>query len=304
MAEDIYPSRIASRPSTTARRDPVAYCEWTQDAPLTRAQTDSYMRDGYLILERLFDSREVALLQGEAAQLGFGAKEPETAITEPGSSAIRSIFRIHRQSAVFARLASDARLVSIARFLLGDEVYIHQSRLNYKPGFTGKEFYWHSDFETWHIEDGMPRMRAISMSVLLNENTAVNAPTMFIPGSHRTFVACVGETPEENYRKSLKKQEYGVPDMAVLADMAGARGIAMPTGPAGTVVIFDCNTMHGSNSNITPFARSNAFIVFNAVSNRLLAPFGPKTPRPDFIAARTDIHPITPVNGSIVDAAA
>lgn len=304
IAEDLYPSRVASRPSTAARRDPVVYGEWTQDAPLTRAQTDSYECNGYLVLEKLFDDREVALLQREAARLGFGAPEPETAITEPGSGEIRSIFRIHRQNAAFARLASDARLVSVARFLLGDEVYIHQSRLNYKPGFTGKEFYWHSDFETWHVEDGMPRMRAISMSVLLNDNTVVNAPTMFIPGSHRIYAACVGETPEEHYKKSLKKQEYGVPDTAVLADMAGARGVVMPTGPAGTVVIFDCNTMHGSNSNITPFPRSNAFIVFNAVSNRLLAPFGPKTPRPGFIAARSDMRVIRPVNGSIVDAAA
>src|SRR3546814_10756649 len=44
------------------------------------------------------------------------------------------------------------------------------SRLNYKPGFKGKEFYWHSDFETWHVEDGMPQMRALSMSILLAEN--------------------------------------------------------------------------------------------------------------------------------------
>src|SRR3546814_3200003 len=57
------------------------------------------------------------------------------------------------------RLAADERLAGVARFLLDDTVYIHQSRLNYKPGFQGKEFYWHSDFETWHVEDGMPRMR-------------------------------------------------------------------------------------------------------------------------------------------------
>src|SRR3546814_19751740 len=72
--------------------------------------------------------------------------------------------------------------------------YIHQSRLNYKPGFKGKEFYWHSDFETWHVEDGMPRMRALSMSVLLAENTPHNGPLMLIPGSHQSFLTCVGET--------------------------------------------------------------------------------------------------------------
>ncbi len=148
------------------------------------------------------------------------ALDPETIITEPGSQEIRSIFEIHAQSAVISRLAADERLADVARFLLDDEVYIHQSRLNYKPGFQGKEFYWHSDFETWHVEDGMPRMRALSMSVLLAENTPDNGPLMLMPGSHRVFLTCVGETPEDHYRMSLKKQEYGVPD-AAKPDRAG-----------------------------------------------------------------------------------
>src|SRR3546814_12624046 len=79
------------------------------------------------------------------------ALDAETIVAEPQSREIRSIFEIHRQSDAMARLASDARLAEVARFLLGDRVYIHQSRLNYKPGFKGKEFYWHSDFETWHV---------------------------------------------------------------------------------------------------------------------------------------------------------
>ncbi len=42
------------------------------------------------------------------------------------------------------------------------------------PGFTGSGFYWHSDFETWHAEDGMPSMRAVSCSIALTENFAYN----------------------------------------------------------------------------------------------------------------------------------
>ena len=79
------------------------------------------------------------------------------------------MFRLDRHSRAFRRLACDSRLAGVAEFLLGDQVYLHQSRLNYKPGFAGKEFYWHSDFETWYAEDGMPRMRAVSASVLLTD---------------------------------------------------------------------------------------------------------------------------------------
>lgn len=302
---DLYPSRQAPEPQMLTRRDPVVHGGWSPAAPLSREQTQSYERDGFIVLENVFDSDEVALLQREAERLRAAPEtlEEETAITEPGSGAVRSVFRLHRQSDVFARLAADSRLAGVAQFVLADGVYLHQSRLNYKPGFQGKEFYWHSDFETWHVEDGMPRMRALSMSVLLNDNTPANGPTMFMKGSHNTYAACVGETPEDHYRQSLKKQEYGVPDEESLTALA-AGGVAMPTGPAGTVVIFDCNTMHGSNSNITPAPRSNAFFVFNAISNKLEAPFGAPAPRPEFIAARKDVETIRPLEGRLLKRAA
>lgn len=285
---DLYPSRGQCIAELVSRRDPVVHNTWHEGAPISLAQTQKFERDGYLELHDLFTGNEVAVLRAETAQLlaDSSALDAETVITEPGEQDIRSIFMIHRQNAVMARLAADERLAGIARFLLGDDVYIHQSRLNYKPGFQGKEFYWHSDFETWHVEDGMPRMRALSMSILLSPNTVHNGPLMLIPGSHQKFLSCIGETPENHYQMSLKRQEYGVPDRDSLAELAVEHGIVAPVGDPGTVIIFDCNMMHGSNGNITPFPRANAFMVYNAVSNRLVAPYGPKVPRPEFIAAR------------------
>ncbi|SRR5690554_5661086 len=285
---DIYPSRRAAEPELLPRQDPVVHSDWRADAPLSGHQVEQFERDGYLVLENVFEPGELEALQDETRLLlaSPAALDAETVITERGSDEIRSIFAIHEQNSLMARLAADERLAGVASFLLGDDVYVHQSRLNYKPGFKGKEFYWHSDFETWHTEDGMPRMRALSMSVLLAENTPHNGPLMVMPGSHQTYVTCVGETPEDHYRMSLKKQEYGVPDELSLAILAHRHGIVAPTGAPGTVILFDCNTMHGSNGNITPFPRANAFLVYNALSNRLQAPFAAEKPRPPFIADR------------------
>jgi len=282
------------------RQDPVVYSDWTPAAPLSREQVERFERDGYLVLTDLFDPRELATLQDEARRLlaDPSSLDGETIITERGSDEVRSIFAIHEQSALMARLAADRRLAGVASFLLGDQVYVHQSRLNYKPGFKGKEFYWHSDFETWHTEDGMPRMRALSMSILLAQNTPHNGPLMVMPGSHRTYVTCVGETPDDHYRQSLKKQEYGVPDEMSLAELAHRFGIDAPTGEPGTIILFDCNIMHGSNGNITPFPRANAFLVYNALSNRLQEPFAAAKPRPRFIADR-DCRPIAPQSGPL-----
>lgn len=108
---------------------------------------------------------------------------------------IRSIFAMHELSDAFDRMTRDPRLLDMVRQLLGSEVYIHQSRINSKAGFCGNGFDWHSDFETWHSEDGMPAMRAVSASIMLTENNAFNGPVMLIPGSHQQFVPCVGRTP-------------------------------------------------------------------------------------------------------------
>ena len=43
------------------------------------------------------------------------------------------------------------------------------------PGFTGSGFSWHSDFETWHAEDGMPSIRTVSCSIPLMENPPIGA---------------------------------------------------------------------------------------------------------------------------------
>ncbi|WP_300536843.1 ectoine hydroxylase [Sphingosinicella sp.] len=302
---DLYPSRRAPEPGVFPRRDAVVHSTWTPDAPLSRDQAEQFDQQGYLVLDDVFGTQEMATLQAETVRLlgDPSGLQRDTMITEPGGEEVRSIFAIHAQSQLIGRLASDDRLAGVARFLLGDDVYIHQSRLNYKPGFQGKEFYWHSDFETWHVEDGMPRMRALSMSILLAENTPHNGPLMLMPGSHRTFVSCVGETPDDHYKMSLKKQEYGVPDEDSLARLAHRHGIVSPIGKPGTVIIFDCNMMHGSNGNITPFPRANAFIVYNAVSNRLQAPFGAKTPRPEFVASRR-VDPLFPVSDDLAAYAA
>ncbi len=301
-AADIYPSRRGVLPGVQPRVDPVVYTAAGMP-PIDAALVQCYERDGFLILRNLFRADEVAACQRELQLLRDDPllRRREEAITEPDSGELRSLFRAHALSALFGRLVRDSRLLDLARYLLGDEVYVHQSRLNYKPGFRGREFYWHSDFETWHVEDGMPRMRALSMSVALTDNSEQNGPLLLIPGSHRHYVACEGLTPANHYRKSLRKQEYGVPDDDSLAQLAEA-GVVSAAVPAGSVILFDCNTMHGSNSNITPLPRSNLFFCYNAVSNRLRDPFCERPPRPEFIAARQRVEPVRALCGELLDA--
>ena len=290
---DRYPSRVLDKLSVTGRLDPVVYSQAT-DGPLSDQQLTQYAEMGYLHFEGLFDldqSRqwlaELKRLRSDAAVRALPAS-----IIEPESQDLRSIFAVHRISEVFAALVHHPTIASIARQLLGSDVYIHQSRINCKGGFRGKEFYWHSDFETWHVEDGLPAMRTVSCSISLTPNTPCNGALMLIPGSHHRFVACVGQTPENHFESSLRRQMVGTPDDDSLTQLVDDFGMVMPTGPIGSVTFFECNTMHGSNSNITPMPRSNIFIVYNSLHNQLTEPFCGLPPRPNFIAEREDVSPV------------
>lgn len=285
MTQDPYESRRGDS-EVAERFDPVLW--GTGAGPLSVAELERFETDGFIVQERLFGKEELAAMTEEIGRLPsqYADRRHDEIVSEPGTGVIRSIFRVHRVSPVFEKIARDPRLADTARQILDSEVYVHQSRINFKRAFDGRAFPWHSDFETWHMEDGMPRMRALSASVLLTENTPLNGPLMLIAGSHKRYVRCVGETPHDHYKESLRTQRYGVPSNEALTRLAQKGELVHALGPPGSVIFFDCNTMHGSSGNMSPYPRHNVFFVFNSVENALQAPFCGLQPRPEFLAER------------------
>ncbi|RVU22039.1 ectoine hydroxylase [Streptomyces antnestii] len=289
---DLYPTRGASEVATP-RVDPVVWSAPGAPGPIVPSDLQSFERDGFLAIPELIGPDEIGVYQAELNRLVTdpAIKADERSIVEPKSQDVRSVFEVHRISEVFAKLVHDERVVGRARQILGSDVYVHQSRINVKPGFGASGFYWHSDFETWHAEDGLPNMRTVSVSIALTENYDTNGGLMIMPGSHRTFLGCAGETPRDNYKKSLQMQDAGTPSDEALTKFADRHGIRLFTGSAGSATWFDCNAMHGSGDNITPYPRSNVFIVFNSVENAAVEPFAAPVRRPEFIGAR-DFTPV------------
>lgn len=289
---DLYPTRGTTEVATP-RLDPVVWSEPGTPGPITAPELAGFERDGFLTMDELITPDEVAVYQRELERLTSGQemRDDERSIVEPQSQDIRTVFEVHKISEVFAALVKDPRVVGRARQILGSDVYVHQTRINVKPGFGATGFYWHSDFETWHAEDGLPHMRTVSVSIALTENHDTNGGLMIMPGSHKTFLGCAGATPKNNYKKSLQMQDAGTPSNESLTKFAEAHGIKLFTGPAGSATWFDCNCMHGSGDNITPYPRSNVFIVFNSVENAAVEPFAAPVRRPSFIGAR-DFTPV------------
>ncbi|GGY42581.1 ectoine hydroxylase [Bacterioplanes sanyensis] len=293
--QDFYPTRTSSPQPMIKRREPIIH---GGAGFLSQQQLQRYERDGFLVIEDFLPPSETQqfLRDLDAYQQDSTFIQRPEVIAEPNEQSIRSIFAIHTLSERFKTLVRDQRLLSLARQITGDDVYVHQSRLNDKPAFVGKGFNWHSDFETWHAEDGMPAMRAFSVSIMLTDNQPHNGPLMLIPGSHRWFVPTMGKTPANNWQTSLKNQQIGVPDAESLRELTAGvdseqavPGVHVPSSKAGSLLIFDCNVLHASSDNLSPWPRRNLFFVYNSIHNRLQAPFAADRPRPEYLATREPV---------------
>lgn len=284
---DPYRTRLTAASQPIERQEPVIH--GNKSGPLSQAQLQQFDEDGFLFLPDMLEPHALAALQRALAEVCHDQqlKHLPEVVTEPQGDAVRSVFRVHELHSTMEKMTSDPAFVAIAEQILGSQVYIHQSRINDKPGIVGKGFNWHSDFETWHAEDGMPKMRALSVSVLLTDNEPFNGPLMLIPGSHKQFYPTLGETPKANWQTSLKAQQVGVPSPEHIRQAYQHGGIKMPTGKAGSVLIFDCNVLHASAENLSPLPRRNLFFVYNSINNKMNKPYGAETPRPDYLAERT-----------------
>jgi ectoine hydroxylase len=282
--DDRYITRVPHDPVIVDRTDPVVWDE------VNNPELIGYGTRGYAQFDNALSPADVAacLREIDRIEQDESLRDDPRIVREKDSSAVRSIFDIRDLSSVVSAAVELSGARRHAQEILGSDVYVHQSRLNYKPGYRGGAFYWHSDFETWHAEDGMPAPRAVSASISLTRNEIYNGPLMISPGSQQYFVQCAGETPEDHYQESLvsTRPDVGVPAEEDITRIVDECGIDVLTGAAGSMTMFDCNVLHASSGNISPIPRANIFVVFNSVDNSLVEPFACAEPRPEFLAAR------------------
>src|SRR5271167_5025708 len=112
------------------------------------------------------------------------------------TGAPRTAFAAHTFNETFGLLASHPRLVEPLRQLFGEDVYVHQFKLNAKAAFEGEVWQWHQDYGTWARDDGMPDARAMNIAVFLDEVMPINGALMLIPKSHKQGVFKAGHDVE------------------------------------------------------------------------------------------------------------
>ena len=250
------------------------------------------------MLQGAFSDLEVAALK--AALPAVFTEGGPACVREACSGIVRSVYGSHRTHPMFHRIAEDARLVEPAMQIIESKVYIYQFKINAKAAFAGDLWEWHQDFIFWRDEDGMPAPRVINVGLFLDDVNEFNGPMFFIPGSQREGV--IEMTPRDTADAGDRAQPAWMANVSAKLNYALARdtvarlctryGLASPKGPAGSLLLFDSNVVHGSPNNISPFDRVMLIATYNSVHNRLGTG---RSRRPDFLVNR-DIEPVRPVH--------
>jgi ectoine hydroxylase len=245
---------------------------------LSPAQTEAFERDGYLFFPSLFRPEEIAVLQAEVPAL-YAQRRPEN-VREKTGDVVRTNFAAHMYSAPFARLARHPRMVEPVTQLFGEDVYMHQFKINGKQAFDGDVWQWHQDYGTWRADDQMPEARAMNVAIFLDEVNEFNGPLMFIPGSHKLGVL---EAEHDTATTSYPLWTINHDSITKLVERGG---IVAPKGPPGSMILFHGCLVHASTSNLSPWNRVSVYLSLCAVSNHIR-----RFKRPGYIAHR-DFSPI------------
>jgi ectoine hydroxylase len=140
---------------------------------------------------------------------------------------------------------------------------MHQFKINAKAAFNGDVWQWHQDYGTWSRDDLMPEPRAMNIALFLEDVTEFNGALMFIPRSHK------GGVIEAGHDLATTSYPLWTIDDATIARLVEEGGLISPKGKAGSAMLFHCNLVHGSPSNMSPHDRTIVYLSLCHVDNHI-----------------------------------
>lgn len=228
---------------------------------LTRQQRERYFETGYLLLERIIPEDEIERLRRVTEDMVEQTRTLKASNSvwdlEAGHSAERP--RLRRLSSpcdhhpAYWRYASQSILADIVADLVGPHVKFHHSKINFKAAAGGAEVKWHQDIQFWPHTDYSP----LTVGTYLYDCGAEQGPLGVVPGSH------AGELFD---LYNGKGQWTGYIAEADLERVALDRAEYL-CGPAGSITIHNCRTVHGSRPNTSSEGRPLFLLTFSSADS-------------------------------------
>ncbi len=202
-----------------------------------------YLSDGYLGAPGLIGEPWLSRLQArmndyieESRQADASDKrfdlEPDHCADSPRIRRLNSPTDIDD---LFWEFASTGPFVDIAEDLLGPDIKFHHSKLNFKWGGGGEEVKWHQDIQFWPHTN----YDVLTIGVYLDDVDDDVAPMGIIPKSHDGPLYDLYDH-DEVWTGNIRDEDL---------TRINAETASYVQGPAGTVTVHNCRSIHGSPPN-------------------------------------------------------
>jgi ectoine hydroxylase-related dioxygenase (phytanoyl-CoA dioxygenase family) len=230
---------------------------------LSAAQAEQFDRDGFVVLEDVFERSLVESVAAEAdvweakVEGWLRRQEGERAMIAEAGAITFTTFLVTR-SPVLRAFAAHSVLAGLALDLVGPDVRLYHDQAVYKKPEKPRPFPWHQDNGYAFVSP----QAYLTCWVPLTDATAENGCPQVVPGLHR------GGTLAHEYVEPLGFQCLSSPPGAVAAPVR-----------AGGVVVFSSLTPHLTGPNLTADVRK-AYILQYAPEGAVVLEGDPATGPP------------------------
>jgi ectoine hydroxylase-related dioxygenase (phytanoyl-CoA dioxygenase family) len=219
-------------------------------------QIEHYRTEGYVIVERLFTSDDLARVDATIRQITDQAlssgnfKDILELEPEPvdGRRVPRRIFSPFDQHETFRDLAADPRMLDRVESLIGSNINLQHSKLNMKPARVGSVVDWHQDMAYFpHTNDDL-----VTTLIYLDDATEENGCLQVLPRHHTHYFNHAG--PDGKFAGMITEN---------FDDGRFGRPLPLPA-PAGSVIFMHCILPHCSLPNRSSRARRTLIYEYRA----------------------------------------
>ena len=217
---------------------------------LTQAQREAYFANGYLLVERASDETWLRRLRAATEEMVERSRKVTKSDSvfdlepnhRPDAPRLRRVSNPVEQHPVFWEYCTQSVLPDIVADLVGPDVKFHHSKLNFKWKSGGEEVKWHYDISFWPHTNYSP----LTVGTYLYDCGMEQAPLAVMPGSHKIEPMLSQYDAKGNWTGCLSEADVAKLDLS--------RMVYLP-GPAGSLTIHNCRTLHYSARNDSDLGR-------------------------------------------------
>jgi L-proline 4-hydroxylase len=216
--------------------------------------------DGFQFMPRVLSPPDVRQLsqgvEDALEQLSTAATVPDDdgRVRRDDEGRVRMAYGTHLLSPDVDAIARTGPWVRAISKALQQPVYLYQSKLTINPACSVAGWGWHIDFGPWQRRDTVPEPHLISAIVFLDDVGDESGGLSVVERSARTSI----DETLEIVAKLEAAQSNGDDDSPYPVS---------PVGPAGSVLLLNALTVHGSASNRSSAQRRMLILTYNRCTN-------------------------------------